>query len=144
MTPQEAVDFFAQQVTRQAEREGAPLTQPEQRMLRWSEVIPGLECSAELNDEFEEVTDSKTFEEKVRELLKRAKPAAGSPEAASWDEALAALRGEDAYILVMLTQAGFARTDVVALLRILPRPVVWVLLLAVAVVIIAAVLKAVP
>ena len=102
MTPREAVEYLAQQAALQAEREGAPLDELEQRMLRWSEVIPGLEHTAELNDEFEREHDSAEFEERVAGLLQRARAEAGP----TWDDALAALRDQDAYILVMIAQRG--------------------------------------
>lgn len=102
MTPREAVEYLAQQATLQAEREGKPLDMLEQRMLRWSEVIPGLEHAIEFNEEFEREHDTSEFEQKTVGLLQRARPDA-SP---TWDNALAALRGQDAYILVMVRQAG--------------------------------------
>ena len=102
MTPREAVEFLAQQATLQAEREGKPLDALEQRMLRWSAVIPGLEHTVQFNDEFEREHDTAEFEEKAAGLLQRARAQAGP----TWDDALAALRGQDAYVLVMIRQSG--------------------------------------
>ena len=106
MIPQEAVEYLAQQAEVQANREGPQLSQPEKRMLRWSEVIPGMEASIELNDAFEAACDTDEYEERIAGLLKRAKPASGTPEAKRWDDAVAALRDQDAYILVMLGPAA--------------------------------------
>src|SRR4051812_34837749 len=104
MTPQAAVEYFAQRVEAQAKSEGLVLSPPEKRMLRWSEVTPGLEASAELNDAFEAACDTDEYEERVAGLLKRAKRDSGAAEAAIWEEAVQALRDQDAYILVMLDQ----------------------------------------
>jgi hypothetical protein len=102
MTPQDAVGYLAELVIRQAEEEGVPLSQPEKRMLRWSEVMPGMECSPELNEQFEKEIDSDEFETKVAGLFERARPAKDAAGAERWQDAIAALRGQDAYILVML------------------------------------------
>jgi hypothetical protein len=106
MTPAEAVTFLAKRVAEQARVEGNPFSAVEERVLRWSEVIPGLEHSPDLMDQFDATYDSDEYESKVARLLKTARQSdsqAGSDS--QWQEALTALRDQDAYILVMCEHA---------------------------------------
>lgn len=105
-----------------------PLVDAEKRMLRWSEVIPGLEASKELNDAFEEVCDTSDYEEKVAGLLERARQGSKESETAIWTEAMQALRGQDAYILVMVTRSGVDGAPLTAAAPKSIRDQLWVLL----------------
>jgi hypothetical protein len=104
-TPRSAVRFLAWRVEEQAQREQVPLSQPERKMLLFSEVEEP-ETAAGITEAFGEQEDDK-YETKVSGLLKRAHDydcEHGQEQA--WDDALTALRGADYYILVMASQAG--------------------------------------
>src|SRR5271169_6044024 len=128
-TLRSAVRFLAWRVEEQAQREQAPLSQPERKMLLFSEVEEP-ETAAEIAEAFGEQDDDK-YETRISGLLKRAHDydcQHGQEQA--WDDAFTALRGADYYILMMASQAGIRP----------PRPpgdTLKLLLTAIAVVIIA-------
>src|SRR4051794_21595162 len=96
MTPAEAVTFLAKRVAEQARVEGNPFSAVEERVLRWSEVIPGLEHSPDLMDQFDATYDSDEYESKVARLLKTARQSDSQTGSDSqWQEALTALRDQD-------------------------------------------------
>lgn len=135
-TPRSAVRFLAWRVEEQAQREQVPLSQPERKMLLFSEVEEP-ETAAEITEAFGEQEDDK-YETKVSGLLKRAHDydcQHGQEQA--WDDALTALRGADYYILVMASQAGIRPSQAGIRPTRPPGDTLKLLLTAIAVVIIA-------
>lgn len=135
-TPRSAVRFLAWRVEEQAQREQAPLSQPERKMLLFSEVEEP-EAAAEIAEAFG-VQDDDKYETKISGLLKRAHDydcQHGQKQA--WDDAFTALRGADYYISVMASQAGIGPSQAGIRLRRPPGDTLKLLLTAIAVVVIA-------
>ena len=108
MEPTAAKQFLISRVIEQAEVEHVKLSEIEKKMLYFTEVHPSLPDIYEVNAEFERTCDSDEYEAKVAGLLKsardrdREKSPSGEQQ---WEDALAALKKEDHYILVMVSQA---------------------------------------
>jgi len=103
-----AKQFLISRVLDQAEVEHVPLSEVERKMLSFSEVHPSLPDIREINAEFERSYDSNEYEAKVAGLVKAARRRDGQrsvPQEQQWRDALHALKNEDHYILVMVSQA---------------------------------------
>lgn len=103
-----AKQFLISKVVEQAELEHVLLAEVERKMLYFTEVHASLPDIYEVNEEFERSYDSDEYEIKVKGLLQRArdrdqKQSAGQGQ--QWQDAIAALRDEDHYILVMVYMA---------------------------------------
>ena len=107
-----AKQFLISRVAEEAELEGVPLSKVEKKMLHFTEVHPTVPDIYEVNAEFERSYDSDEYEAKIASLLKKAREKDRSDSATKeqqWIDALDALKTEDHYILVMVSQA-FGRT----------------------------------
>ncbi len=103
-----AKQFLISRVIEEAELEHVSLSDIEKKMLHFTEVHPSLPDMYEVNEEFDRNYDSDEYESKIAGLLReaRARDREQSPtQAQQGDDALAALKKEDHYILVMVAQA---------------------------------------
>jgi hypothetical protein len=110
---QEALDFVASRIADEAQREGAPLSQVERKMLYFSETAWTLPDIWDVNDEFVRKYQQDGYEKKISQLIKKAALRArngGPEEYAGWSDALRRLREHDRYLLVMVKQAGLSAT----------------------------------
>jgi hypothetical protein len=104
MDPATAKEFLISKVVKQAEFEGAPLSEIETKMLYFTEVHPTLPDIDEVNAEFERKYDVDEYEAKVVGLLKNARTRDSQNSQTlkqQWADALRVLKKEDHYILVM-------------------------------------------
>jgi hypothetical protein len=107
----EAIDakqFLISKVIEEAEVEQVNLSEIEKKMLHFTEVHPSLPDIYEVNAEFERDYDSDEYEAKIAALLKNARDRDRQPPSGreqGWKDALDALKHEDHYILVMVSQA---------------------------------------
>ena len=103
-----AKGFLISKVVEQAQFEHVPLSEVERKMLQFTEVHPSLPDIYEVNAQFESTYDTDEYEAKVASLLKNARERDRKTSASGeeqWEKALAALKTEDHYILVMVHQA---------------------------------------
>jgi hypothetical protein len=103
-----AKQFLISKVIEEAEVEHVTLSEIEKKMLYFTEVHPSLPDIYEVNAEFERTYDTDDYEAKVASLLRNARDRDGkeSPSGEQqWRDALDALKKEDHYILVMVSQA---------------------------------------
>jgi hypothetical protein len=105
----EAKDFLVLQTSEQASLEGLPLSDPEKRMMYFTERRGALEDPVALHDEFEAQYDTAEFEKKISRLMrlayKRLKKK-DPKQALQWTTAIRTLRKGDHYILVLAGDAG--------------------------------------
>ena len=111
MEPTAAKQFLISRVIEEAGFEQVSLSEVEKKMLYFTEVHPSLPDIYEVNAEFERDYDSDEYEAKIAGLLKNARDRDRQSSASreqDWKDALDALKHEDHYILVMVSQAfGF-------------------------------------
>lgn len=103
-----AKEFLIGRVVDKAKVEGVPLSEVERKMLYFTEVHPSLPDIYEVNAEFERSYDSDEYEAKIANLLRKARGkdrSDSSTKEQQWIDALNALKTEDHYILVMVSQA---------------------------------------
>jgi hypothetical protein len=103
----EAKEFLASEIVEEANREGAPLSEIEGKMLYFSEVgwtLPGM---MQISDEFDRRYDQGDYEKKISQLIKnldkrlrKETPA----EYQDWRPAIKFLKWKDHYINVMIHQ----------------------------------------
>ena len=108
MDPGSAKQFLVSKVIEQAARENVVLSDVEKKMLQFTEVNSPPPHVYEIAEQFDRECDSDEYEAKIAVLLKKAKerdtknsPLAEQP----WNDALASLKTEDHYILVMAAEA---------------------------------------
>jgi len=111
MEPTAAKQFLISRVIEEAGVEQVSLSEVEKKMLYFTEVHPSLPDIYEVNAGFERDYDSDEYEAKIVGLLKNARDRDRQSSASreqDWKDALDALKHEDHYILVMVSQAfGF-------------------------------------
>jgi hypothetical protein len=103
-----AKQFLISKVVEEAEFVHVTLSEVEKKMLYFTEVHPSLPDIYEVNAEFERNYDSDEYEAKVARLLKKARDRDGKESPSGEQQrkdALDALKKEDHYILVMVSQA---------------------------------------
>jgi hypothetical protein len=103
-----AKQFLISKVIEEAEFEHVTLSEIEKKMLYFAEVHPSLPDIYEVNAEFERNYDTDEYEAKVAGFLRNARDrdAKESPSGEQqWKNALDAVKKEDHYILVMVSQA---------------------------------------
>jgi hypothetical protein len=103
-----AKQFLISKVIEESELEHVTLSEVEKKMLYFTEVHPSLPDIYEVNAEFERSYDTDEYETRVAGFLKNARDrdAKESPSGEQqWKDALDALKKEDHYILVMVSQA---------------------------------------
>lgn len=97
-----AKEYLAGRIVAEAQREGAPLSDVERKMLYFSETgwtLPGI---LEVNAEFERDYDTDAYEEKIAGLVCALRERATDEEQASWDDAVIKLSEGDHYLLVLI------------------------------------------
>jgi|SRR5271165_829847 len=100
--------FLISRVIEEAGMEQVNLSDIEKKMLYFTEVHPSLPDIYEVNEEFESSYDTEEYETKVASLLRNARDRDGKESPGveqQWKDALDALKKEDHYILVMVSQA---------------------------------------
>lgn len=100
-----------QQILAEAVYEKMPLDSLEQRMLEYSETAETPPDLAELNEAFDREHDQDEYEEKIAGLIRRLLTRLRAEDTATldrWYEAVAAIRNEDHYLMVMVNQAHAA------------------------------------
>jgi len=111
---QQAKEFLISQIVEEAHKENASLSEIERKMLYFTETEETLPEICQINDQFERDYDSSAYEKKIAGLLRNAynRYCKESPEGKNrWRRAIADLRGEDHYLLVMLNQSRQAGVD---------------------------------
>jgi hypothetical protein len=105
---QQAKEFLIAQIIEEAERENVPLSEIERKMLYFTETEETLPDIYEVNEQFESEYDDTEYEEKIAGLLRKARRRIRkeSPEdERQWKQAVANLRKEDHYLVVMVEQS---------------------------------------
>jgi hypothetical protein len=103
-----AKQFLISKVLQEAELSNVQLSETERKMLYFTEAQPSLPDILEVNADFERAYDADEYEDKIADLLKKARKRdiQISPSSAQkWEKAIDALRKQDHYILVMVAQA---------------------------------------
>jgi hypothetical protein len=100
-----AKKFLVSRIADEAERERAPLTELERKMLFFSENYPTIKDMPEVAAQFESEVNSKEYEKKIAHLSARAyrrDRQESRQRARQWRDAVALLKKEDHYILAMI------------------------------------------
>lgn len=115
-SPREAKEFIISRIVREALREGNPLSEPERRLLYFSEDPDEFDGAPE---EFDETSDQHGYEKKIVRLVRlvdREARREGGQEYESWWAAICLLKGLDNYIAVMIDRARLRpRSDLLKL-----------------------------
>jgi len=104
----EAKEFLVSKIVEEAQREGAPLSEIERKMLYFTETGWTLPDMMEVSDEFDRTYDQDEYEEKIAELVKHSITGAkkeNPQEYKDWWDAIGVLKKEDNYILVPVMRA---------------------------------------
>jgi hypothetical protein len=112
-----AKDYLAGKITEQAEREGAPLTEVERKMLYFSETGWTLPDMMKLSEEFDREYDQDEYEEKIGGLVGRLLASEDEQGVRSWDDAVAKIGDEDHYLLVLIGNSSMPQRELPAFLR---------------------------
>lgn len=105
---QRAKEFLIAQVVEEAQRENEPLSEVERKMLYFTETEATLPDIYEVNAQFDSAYDSVEYEKKIAGLLRTAFQRNRKESVESerrWKHAVADLRKEDHYLLVMVDQS---------------------------------------
>ena len=105
----EAKEFLVSKIADEAQREGAPLSEVERKMLYFTENYWTLPDMMEVNEAFDRDYDAAEYEKKIAQLVRhaRARTRKDNPqELEDWKDAIGILSKEDHYILVMLGEGG--------------------------------------
>jgi hypothetical protein len=105
---QRAKEFLISQVVEQAQRENVPLSEVERKTLYFTETQETLPDIYEVNAKFDAEYDDAEYERKIAGLLRNAfrRNRKESVEGErQWKHAVADLRKEDHYLLVMIDQS---------------------------------------
>jgi len=105
----DAKEFLIERIVREAQIEGAPLSEVERKMLYFSETHWTLPDIWEVNDAFGREYNSDEYEGKIAQLIRNARARARKEDQAdlqAWSDAVRTLSKEDHYLLVMIDQAG--------------------------------------
>jgi hypothetical protein len=103
----EAKGYLAEQIGKEAERTGTPLTEIERKMLYFSETASTLPGILQISAEFERDYDETVYEQKIGNLVRaiEARLANGDEaEFATWNAACNKLSRGDHYLLVLMGQ----------------------------------------
>ena len=117
VTVREAKDYLAGVIADEADREGAPLTELERKMLYYSESGWTLPDIADVCERFDREFDPDEYEERIAGLVRAIEgrhKSGGGLERERWNCALDKLGKEDHYLTVLVTsrppkRAGGAR-----------------------------------
>ena len=107
-TAREAKEFLVERIALQARRDAIPLSDVERKMLYFSETAWTLPDMAEVNARFDSECDSGEYERKIGGIVRNIQRAQvkDEDEQRKWNDALALLRNEDHYLLVLIDSAG--------------------------------------
>jgi len=112
-TIREAKEYLADVITKEAERDGTPLTDVERKMLFFTETGWTLPDMKAISSEFDRDYDQDKYEQKISSIITRirARFAGGDPDQAqmTWDLALEKLGEGDHYLLVLADAANPVR-----------------------------------
>jgi hypothetical protein len=111
----EAKEYLVGRIVEEARREGLALSKVETKMLYFSETAWTLPDMMDVNETFERDYDAGEYEQKVGGLIRRFRAEAcvrNSKDLAAWDDAVAVLRREDHYLLVLIGVADGTFTAV--------------------------------
>ncbi len=104
---QQGKEFLISQIVEEAQRENIPLSELERKMLYFTETQESLPDIHDVNDQFEREYDTGEYEKKIAGLIRRSYRRArreSSENKNHWKQAVADLRKEDHYLLVMVDQ----------------------------------------
>jgi len=68
----DALDFVVARIALEAQRDGAPLSEIERKMLYFSETAWTLPDDVDVNDEFDRKYDQQEYEKKIAQLISKA------------------------------------------------------------------------
>lgn len=105
---QQAKEFLISQIAEQAHKEKATLSEIERKMLYFTEAEETRPDIYEVNEQFDREYDASVYEKKIAGLLRNAhrRILKESPDGESrWKRAIADLRKEEHYLLVMVDQS---------------------------------------
>src|SRR5437879_12468029 len=111
---QKANEYHISQIVEEAERENVALSYVERKMLYFTETEETLPDIYEVNAQFESEYDDSEYEKKIAGLLRNAfrRNRKESVEGERrWKQAIADLRKEDHYLLVMVDQSLQSASD---------------------------------
>jgi hypothetical protein len=111
---QRAKEFLISRVVEEAQRENIPLSEVERKMLYFTETEETLPDIYEVNAQFDSAYDSTEYEEKIAALLRNAFRHIQNESVEAkrqWKQAVADLRKEDHYLLVMVDQSLLPPSD---------------------------------
>jgi hypothetical protein len=105
----EAKEFLVSRIALEAEREGAPLSEIERKMLYFTESGWTLPDMASVSEEFDNAYNQNEYEKKIAGLIRKAAKhdhRESREEYDAWWSAIRFLKKGDHYILVMIGIAG--------------------------------------
>jgi hypothetical protein len=108
-TGREAKEFLISKIVAEAQRENAPLSEVERKMLYFTESGWTLPDMTAVSEEFDGEYDQNEYEQKIAQLIRNAAKhdrKESRDEYDSWWAAIRFLRREDHYISVMIGIAG--------------------------------------
>jgi len=108
-TVRDAKDFLAGKIVEEAQREGAPLSEVERKMLYFTETGWTLPDMKEVSAEFDRGYEQGEYEQKIGGLAERVQARLGiqSKEGtATWDRAIEKLSRGDHYLLVLVSASS--------------------------------------
>lgn len=108
-TAREAKEFLVSRIVEEAQRENVVLSEPERKMLFFSETGWTLPDMAAVSDEFDRSFDQNEYEKKVSRLIRSAYGRAckeSSEQYDFWWEAVRLLSKEDHYLSAIIQRAG--------------------------------------
>jgi hypothetical protein len=106
---QQAKEYLVSQIVEEAQKENVPLSEVERKMLYFTENEETLPDMSDVSNQFEREYDSSTYEKKISGLLHNAfeRSRREMPDGdRRWKQAIADLRNEDYYLLVMVDRAS--------------------------------------
>lgn len=111
-TIREAKEYLADVITKEAERDGTPLTEVERKMLFFTETGWTLPDMKVISSEFDRDYDQDKYEQKIGSIITRIRTRFADedpPEQMTWNSALERLGDGDHYLLVLADAANPTR-----------------------------------
>jgi hypothetical protein len=118
----EAKEFLVNSIVTEAQRKSVPLSETERKMMYFSETGWTLPDMADVNDAFDREYDQAGFEEKIGALARNFCADSrknNRDDFESWTEAVRTIRGEDHYLLVLVSGAGSKSRTQIGFLKLL-------------------------
>jgi hypothetical protein len=107
----DAKEFLVSKIVEEAQREGAPLSEVERKMLYFTENYWTLPDMASVSEAFDREYDRDQYEKRISQLVRKARVRTrkeNPQELEDWKDAICILSKEDHYILVMLGEGGLS------------------------------------